>query len=197
MLESASDMRIVGEAMTGEQAIALAEQAPADVVLMDLQMPGLGGIDATRRLAQGHPKLRVLVVTMFEDDGSVFSAMRAGAYGYILKEASRDEILRAIRAVANGEAIFSPTIAKRLLTFFSDPHPDASKQVFPGLTGREREILERIAQGKNNGEIAKELSLSLKTVANYVSNILDKLQVADRAQAIVRARDAGLGRDAR
>jgi DNA-binding NarL/FixJ family response regulator len=193
VLEAAPDTVVVGEATTGDEAITLAEQLRPDVIMMDLQMPHLNGIDATRRLRQVNPDAHVLVVTMFEDDSSVFAAMRAGARGYVLKDATKDEILRAIRAVAHGEAIFSPAIANRLITFFANSQAHTPPDLFPELTGREREILELIAQGHNNSEIAKRLDLSVKTVSNYVSNIFNKLQVADRAAAIIRARDAGLG----
>ena len=193
VLEAAPDTVVVGEATTGDEAITLAKQLRPDVIMMDLQMPHLNGIDATRRLRQVNPDAHVLVVTMFEDDSSVFAAMRAGARGYVLKDATKDEILRAIRAVAHGEAIFSPAIANRLITFFANSQAHTPPDLFPELTGREREILELIAQGHNNSEIAKRLDLSVKTVSNYVSNIFNKLQVADRAAAIIRARDAGLG----
>lgn len=193
VLEAAPDTVVVGEATTGDEAINLAQQLRPDVIMMDLQMPHLNGIEATRRLRQTNPDAHVLVVTMFEDDDSVFAAMRAGARGYVLKDATKDEILRAIQAVANGEAIFSPAIAARLITFFAHPLPHTSQDLFPELTGREREILQLIAQGHSNSEIARRLDLSVKTVSNYVSNIFNKLQVADRAAAIIRARDAGLG----
>jgi DNA-binding NarL/FixJ family response regulator len=152
----------------------------------------VNGIDATRRIVSTCPKIGIIVVTMFEDDASVFSAMRAGARGYILKEAGEEEVLRAIRAVASGEAIFGPAIARRLVQFFSTP-TSAPGQVFPELTGREREILDRIARGETNSQIAQRLVLSPHTVRNHISNIFSKLQVADRAEAIIRARDAGLG----
>ena len=158
---------------------------------MDLQMPGVGGIEATRRILHTSPHIRILVVTMFEDDHSVFAALRAGARGYILKDADEDDILRAISAVGRGEAIFSPAIAQRLIDFFAAPQPVILPQLFPELTDREREVLLLIAQGYNNSDIARRLTLSLKTVANHVSNIFSKLQVADRAQAIIRAREAG------
>jgi DNA-binding NarL/FixJ family response regulator len=139
------------------------------------------------------PHMRVLVVTMFEDDAFVFAAMRAGARGYVLKDAPNDDILQAIRTVGSGGAIFSPAIATRLTTFFNQPHPYIPHTIFPELTDREREILDLIARGHGNTAIANRLSLSVKTISNYISNILSKLQVADRAEAIVRARDAGLG----
>ncbi len=184
---------LVGEATTGEEAIALAEECQPDVVLMDLQMPDLTGIEATRRILRTSPNTRILVVTMFEDDHSVFSAIRAGARGYVLKGANPDEVLRAIRVVAGGEAIFSPSVATRLIDFFGSLRAEVVTQSFPELTDREREVLNLIAQGRGNAEIARQLSLSAKTVANHVSNILSKLQVADRAQAMLRARSAGLG----
>ena len=192
LLEAAPTIEIVGEAMSGDEAVALAERLQPDVILMDLKMPGLHGVDATRRIVQTSPHIRVLIVTMFEDDTSVFTAMRAGARGYVLKDASKEEILRAIQAVGNGEAIFSPSIATRLIAYFANPRPATSHNVFPELTGREQEILGLIAAGESNSAIAKRLALSIKTVSNYVSNILNKLQVVDRAEAIIRARDAGL-----
>jgi DNA-binding NarL/FixJ family response regulator len=191
-LNLAPEIGVVGEATSGKEAITQAEMLQPDVILMDVNMPGVNGIEATRRILHDYPHIRILVVTMFEDDSTVFAAMRAGARGYILKDAEKENILRAIQAVANGEAIFSPTIATRLIDFFARQGSTLPKEIFPSLTEREREILQLIARGKSNAEIARELSLSAKTVYNYVSNILSKLQVADRAQAIIRAREAGL-----
>jgi DNA-binding NarL/FixJ family response regulator len=193
LLSSVPDFEVVGEAATGEEAVARAAELQPDVVLMDLQMPEVNGIEATRRILQESPSVRILVVTLLEDDDSVFMALRAGARGYILKDADEEEMVLAIRAVARGEAIFSPTIATRLLAYFASPKPAAQPQAFPTLTDREREILNLIAQGHPNPSIAKQLHLSTKTIGNYVSNIFTKLQVADRAQAIIRAREAGLG----
>ena len=195
LLDSVSDLNLVGEASTGEEAVALTAELQPDVVLMDVQMPGKGGIEATRKIVQDSPHVSVLVVTMFEDDGTVFQAMRAGARGYILKGANYAEMLRAIRAVGNGEAIFSPKIAVRLMDFFSNVRPVTPPQVFPELSERERDILDLIAQGKKNPVIATRLYLSPKTVRNHVSNIVHKLQAADRTEAIIRAREAGLGQD--
>src|SRR6185295_6173112 len=178
-------------------AVELARELQPDVVVMDLQMPELNGIEATQRIVEESPHIGVLVLTMFEDDDSVFAAMRAGARGYLLKGADQAEVLRAIHAVASGEAIFSPSIAVRLMRFFATPAPTTPPQAFPELTEREREILTLIAQGHNNNDIADRLVLSPKTVRNNVSNIFSKLQVADRAQAIVRARAAGLAQDRR
>jgi DNA-binding NarL/FixJ family response regulator len=192
LLQTTRDLAIVGEAASGDEAIALADELDPDVIVMDIQMPGMRGIDATRQIVARHPGVRILMLTMFEDDASVFLAMRAGARGYILKDAEKGELIRAIRAVGNGEAIFSPAIAARLIAFFDAPPPAASQIAFPELTEREREILRLIAQGKNNGQISSQLVLSSHTVRNYVSSIFSKLQVADRAQAIVRAREAGL-----
>jgi DNA-binding NarL/FixJ family response regulator len=193
LLASLPEAEVVGEAATGEEAIALAASLAPDVIVMDLQMPGGTGIAATRAILHASPHIRILMVTLFEDNESVFTALRAGARGYILKDAGEDEMVRAIQAVGRGEAIFSPTIAARLMDFFASPHPGVPKEMFPALTEREREILGLIAQGRTNADIARELSLSLKTVQNYASNICSKLQVADRAQAIIRAREAGLG----
>jgi DNA-binding NarL/FixJ family response regulator len=192
MLLGLPDMEVIDEAADGDEAIVKAETSQPDVILMDVKMPGINGIEATRRILHASPHIKVLVITMFEDDDSVFAAMRAGARGYLLKDADQDELLRAVRAVARGEAIFSPTIARRLIHYFSALPQTASAIAFPDLTEREREILHLIAQGISNAAIAKRLTLSLKTVQNHVSNIFGKLQVADRAQAIVRARDAGL-----
>ncbi len=184
---------VIGEATTGEEAVALASSLQPDIILMDLHMPGMGGIEATRRVLHSNPHIRILIVTMYEDDHSVFTAMRAGARGYLLKGASPDEVLRAIAAVGSGEAIFSPSIATRLIDFFAHLQPTALPQSLPELTEREHDILTLIAQGQSNPAIAKHLALSPKTVSNYVSTIFSKLQVADRAQAMLRARHAGLG----
>ena len=197
LLGSVHEVEVVGEANNGEEAIAQAKDLKPNVILMDLKMPGMNGIDATRRIHETHPSIGVLVITMFDDDDSVFAAMRAGARGYLLKDADKDEVVRAIVAVERGEAIFSPAIAQRMMQYFSAPSKTSSKNQpdeFAELTEREIEILNLIAQGHNNAVIANKLSLSIKTVQNYVSSILTKLQVADRAQAIVRAREAGLGR---
>ncbi|MDQ4077105.1 MAG: response regulator transcription factor [Chloroflexota bacterium] len=191
---SLPDTEVVAEAATGNEAIEQAAALQPDVVLMDIQMPEVNGIEATRRIVRTSPHIGIVVITMFEDDDSVFAAMRAGARGYVLKGADQEEMLRTIRAVARGEALFGPAIAARLMNFFSGSWPASTPQIFPQLTDREREVLDLIAQGYNNAEIANRLTLSIKTVRNHVSNIFSKLQVADRAEAIIRARDAGLGR---
>jgi DNA-binding NarL/FixJ family response regulator len=190
------DIEVVGEAASGDEVISKADELKPDVILMDIQMPGVNGIEATRRILQSRPNVGIIVVTMLDDDNSVFAAMRAGARGYVLKGADKAEVLKTIRAVAEGEALFGPTIAKRFMNFFNglDSSPSSQPQVFPELTDREREILELIAQGQGNAVIAGQLSLSPKTVSNHISNIFNKLQVADRAQAVIRAREAGLGR---
>ncbi len=192
LLTSASDTELVGEAATGEEAIAQAALLQPDLIIMDLQMPVVNGIDATRQIIRTSPHVNILVVTMFDDDHSVFAAMQAGARGYILKGANHTEMLRAIRAVGSGEAIFSPAIATRLMDYFGNLRPKTSTPLFPELTEREREILQLIMQGYKNPEIAAQLVLSPKTVRNHITNILSKLQVADRAEAILRAREAGL-----
>jgi DNA-binding NarL/FixJ family response regulator len=195
ILSAQSDMELVGEATDGERAIALAEELRPDVILMDLNMPEVRGIEAIRRVLATSPDAGILVLTMAEDDDSVFAAMRAGARGYLLKGADGAETLHAIRAVAGGDAIFGVGIAQRLMGYFSRPAQAAGPDVaFPDLTVRERDILELLAGGYTNGAIAERLCLSPKTVRNYVSTIFDKLQVSDRAQAIVRARKAGMGR---
>jgi DNA-binding NarL/FixJ family response regulator len=186
MLANAEGFEVVGEAKVA--------QTRPDIVLMDIQMPGINGIEATRRVLERDPSIGVVVVTMFEDDDSVFAAMRAGARGYVLKGADAEEVLKVVGAVAEGEAHFGPEIARRLMGFFSAPKPAAPSEAFPELTAREAELLDLIARGLNNAEIAKRLHVSQKTVRNHVSHIFLKLQVADRAQAIVKAREAGLGR---
>jgi DNA-binding NarL/FixJ family response regulator len=192
LLRLVPEVEVVGEAADGAEAVAQTAALQPDLILMDVQMPALNGVEATRQVLAMSPHIGVLMLTMFEDDDSVFAAMRVGARGYLLKGAARDEIARAIHAVRGGEAIFSPPIAQRLIHYFGaigQPRPVA----FPELSEREREVLELIARGHNNAEIAARLSLSGKTVRNHVSNIFAKLQVADRAQAIIRARDKGLG----
>lgn len=189
MLEASGQVDVVGEAVDGVQAVELAAGLTPDLILMDLQMPRQNGIEATRNILGAQPEAKVIVLTMFEDDDSVFAAMRAGARGYLLKGAEREDILRAVRAVANGDAVFGPAIATRLMDFFAG----APRTVFPELTDREREILDLIASGRTNVQIAERLELSLKTVRNHVSNIFNKLQVADRQAAIKKATDAGLG----
>ena len=193
LLDSEPDLELAGEAATGREAIEGIADALPDVVLMDIQMPGINGIEATRRILEANPRVGIVVLTMFEDDESVFAAMRAGARGYVLKGADPVEILKVVRAVAAGEAHFGPEIARRLNRFFSAPRPADAAEAFPELTAREREILELIARGHDNTKIARHLFLSNKTVRNHVSHIFTKLRVADRAQAMIRARDAGLG----
>jgi DNA-binding NarL/FixJ family response regulator len=192
VLSSLPDMLVAGEATTAQEAITQAGSLQPDLILMDLQMPGGSGLTAVRHITNHYPHIRILVVTLFADDESVFTALRAGARGYILKDADETEIIRAIRAVAQGEAIFSPAIATRLIDFFATTPTTASQSIFPDLTDREREILTLIARGEKNATIAEKLTISLKTVRNHVSNIFSKLQVADRAQAAIRAREAGL-----
>jgi DNA-binding NarL/FixJ family response regulator len=190
-LSALPDIDVVAEAASGMAAVAAAEQHQPDVVIMDLNMPDLNGIEATRRIVAQSPHIAVLVLTMFDEDESVFQAMRAGARGYLLKGADQDDIARAVHAVARGDAIFGPALARRLIGYFTSGRQSAIP--FGELTDREREVLELVARGRNNGEIARELFISAKTVRNHVSNVFAKLQVTDRAQAIVRAREAGLG----
>ncbi len=199
LCDSADDMTLMGEAVTGAEAVRLAADLQPDVILMDINMPdpngiGLNGIEATRRILTTSPHIGILMLTMFEDDDSVFAAMRAGARGYLLKGALKAEILRAVRAVNSGEVIFGAAIAQRMARYFANIRPAPASELFPDLTDREREILGLIAHHLGNADIAVRLSVSEKTVRNHISNIFDKLQVADRVQAILRAREAGLGR---
>jgi len=194
LLTSLPGIEVVGVASTGREAVREVVTNRPDVAVLDLQMPDLDGFAATRELARSAPEVAVLVLTMFEDDDSVFAAMRAGARGYLVKGAEQDEIARAIRAVAAGEAIFGPGVARRVLGFFAAPPPGPAAP-FPELTGREREILDLLAAGLSNPAIADRLHLASKTVANNVSAIFTKLGIADRATAIIQARNAGLGTD--
>jgi DNA-binding NarL/FixJ family response regulator len=193
LLASVDDADVVGEAATGAEVVERALELQPDVVLMDLHMPELNGIEASRRIVESSPHVGVLVLTMVEDDDAVFASMRAGARGYLVKGSSQSEILSAIRAVGAGEAEFGPAIARRLIEYFSSP--GGSPPAFPELTRREREVLDLIARGEGNAAIARRLTISQKTVRNHVSNIFTKLRVVDRAQAIVKARDAGIGVD--
>jgi len=193
MLDTTDGVVCVGEAADGEQAAALAETAQPDVILMDINMPVLNGLEATRRIVARSPHIAVLMLTMHDDDDSVFEAMRAGARGYLLKEADREDVLRAVRAVRQGEAIFGPTIARRLMGYFAGPRLALAWQPFPELTRREQEVLALLAREQSNAQIARQLDLSAKTVRNHVSNILSKLQVASRAEAAERVRSAGHG----
>lgn len=195
MLESVEEFEVVGAAVTGEEAVQLAQQLRPNIILMDLNLPKMSGIEATKKIIQKQPETGILVLTMYDDDSSVFAAMRAGARGYLLKEANRNEIVRAIQAVGDGEAIFSPSIARRMMYYFESKSKQVQVDVFPQLTEREREVLNHIARGENNAEIASVLGLNQKTVRNHVSNILSKLHASDRAHAIIMAREAGLGKD--
>jgi DNA-binding NarL/FixJ family response regulator len=193
ILATQPDFEVVGQATTGREAVELALSLRPQVVLMDLQMPDMTGVAATRKIHTAAPEIRILVITLFEDDDSVFLAMRAGARGYVLKDADETEIIQAVRTIASGGAVFSSSVATRVLQMFTSAPNDPREPVFPVLTDREREILNLIAQGYPNPRIAQIVSLSPKTVGNYVSMIFSKLQVADRAEAIILAREAGLG----
>jgi DNA-binding NarL/FixJ family response regulator len=194
LLGALPDVEVVGEAISGSEAVEQAASLRPDVTVMDLHMPGgIDGVEATRRIVADTPDAAVLVLTMFDDDDSVFAAMRAGARGYLVKGADSPDVQRAISAVAGGEAIFGPGVAERVLGYLTRPLSVRDETMFPELTQREREVLALIAAGRGNNAIAGELSLSTKTIRNLVSSIFAKLQVADRAEAIVRARRAGLG----
>lgn len=193
LLADEAGIEIVGEARNGEEAIDLAVSLQPDVILMDLRMPGVNGIEATRRIHRASPHISMLVLTVFEDDTSVFPAIRAGARGYLLKNTEPDELLRAIRTVATGGAIFSPGIAQKVLGYLTAPTPHPSSDIFDELAPREREILELIAKGKTNSEIASTLTLSPKTVSNYISNVLLKVHATDRAKLMLMALESGMG----
>lgn len=190
-LNSVDGFAVVGEAGSGEEAVEIAGEVLPDVVLMDIQMPGIGGIEATRRICAEHPVCAVLMLTMYGEDEFVLAALRAGARGYLLKGAQQADVIRTITAVANGDAVLGYEVANRLLAVLTTPPTAATP--FPQLTGREREVLSLLANGITNGPIARQLNLSPRTVANHISNILTKIGVADRAQAVIAARKAGLG----
>jgi len=199
LLATIEGIEVVGEAVDGEAAVREVQLLRPDVVLVDIRMPVLDGVEATRRVRECAPETAVLVLTMYDDDATVLTAMQAGARGYLLKGAEQEEIVGAIRAVAAGQAIFGPGIASRLLGYFAaPPEPKPDDEPFPELTAREREILTLLADGRRTAQIAAELYLSPKTVSNNLTSIFVKLEVADRGAAIIRARERGLGgRDAR
>lgn len=189
LLDTTTDIEVVGEAGDAEEALALAVRDEPDVMLLDVRMPGISGLEAMRRILASRPGIRILILSMFEDDASVFTAMRNGAMGYLLKDASQEVLLRAIRAAAAGEAIFSPGIAARMMDYFAAARPAAAEEAFPELGSREREVLYLMAEGSSNADIARRLGISGKTVANYVTNILNKLHAADRLDAVRMAKE--------
>jgi DNA-binding NarL/FixJ family response regulator len=195
LIQRSPDLDLAGEAATGGDAVTLAAAAAPDVVLMDIRMPGMNGIEATRQILAARPAARILILTMSEDDDSLFAAMRAGARGYLPKDSDSEDLVRAIHAVAGGDVIFGESIATRLQAYFAAGVARPAAAAFPELTDREDEVLELIARGLANRAIATQLGISDKTVRNHVANVFNKLQVADRGQAIIRAREAGLGRD--
>jgi DNA-binding NarL/FixJ family response regulator len=192
LFESRSEVIVVGEAGSGDEIVAVVAEAHPDVVIMDVHMPGTNGIDATREIVAQHPGIGVLVLTMYDDDETVFAALRAGARGYVLKGAEQDEVIHAVTGVARDQAVFGAGIAERILAYFAAAPPEPPRRPFPELTDREFEVLRLVASGRNNLAIANVLGVSAKTVANHVSSTLNKLHLADRSEAIVRGRDAGL-----
>jgi len=195
LLSEADDLEIVGEARDGEEVVAMAASEQPDVILMDLRMPGVNGIEATRRIHRVSPHIGILILTVFEDDTSIFPAIRAGARGYLLKNSEQEDLIRAINTIANGGAIFSPGIAQKVLGYLTTPPTQVSASIFDELTEREREILEYMAQGKTNSEIAAILNLSHKTISNYISNVLLKVHATDRAKLMLMALEAGMGQN--
>ncbi len=193
-LSGAEDVDVVGEAADVAGALEVVAELRPAVVLMDLNLPDGSGVDATRRLTAVAPEVRVLVMTMSTDDDAVVAAMRAGARGFVVKGAGRRDLVDSVRTVAEGGAVFSPVVADRLAGYFAGLTAVPAREAFPQLTEREREVLDLVARGLDNRRIARELVLSDKTVRNHVSNVLAKLEVADRAEAVLRARNAGLGR---
>jgi len=193
VLADAPEVEVVGEAADGATLLAAVAEHRPDVVVTDLDMPGMSGAEATRELRRQHPEVAVLVLTLHDDDESLFAALRAGARGYLLKGADRAELVRAILSVAAGEAVYGPAVATRIVQFFTGAREEFAAQVFPELTDRERDVLSLLARGGRNSEIAATLGLSDKTVRNHVSNVLLKLQVPDRTAAALKARESGLG----
>ncbi|MGH8888850.1 MAG: response regulator [Acidothermaceae bacterium] len=193
LFESLPDVDVIGESADGESAVALAAELKPDVVVMDLNMPSVNGVEATRRIVAADPQIAVLVLTMLDEDESVFAAMRAGARGYVVKGADTGDVLRALSSVARGDVVFGPAVAGRVLSYLTRPLSARDPLLFPELSDREREVLELVARGLSNTEITRKLVVSPKTVRNHVSNVFTKLQVSDRAEAILRARQAGLG----
>ena len=194
ILEGLDGVEVVADVGDGEAAVAAVNEKGADVVLMDLRLPGMSGVEATRLITRDSPSTAVLVLTMSEDDDSVFAALRSGARGYLLKEADKHDISRGLEAVAKGEAVFGPKVAPKVLGFFASAGRHGPAAVpFPQLTDREREVLDLVAHGLDNATIARRLFLSEKTVRNNVTSIMTKLQLTSRAQAVAAARDAGMG----
>ena len=189
LIHSSPELQLVGEADTGESVVQLASDLQPDVILMDLKMPGINGIEATRQIVLTHPQTKILIVTMYEDDFSVFAAICTGALGYVLKGATHTEMLQAIRAIHQGQAIFGPSIATRMASYFSTMQTHLSSPTFSELSERERDVLQLVVQGDKNTDIARKLSITTKTVSNHISSIFSKLEVTDRAQAILKVKE--------
>lgn len=184
LIHTSDDLRVIGEASNGEEAVRLAFELLPDVVVMDIRMPGMNGIEATQAIREKLPDMKILIVTMLKNDKSVFTAMQMGARGYVLKDAGEMELLQSIRVVGNGGAIFSSDIASRMMNYFTlGLQRDPGSAILAELTDREREVLKLITQDCTNAQVAARLQLSVKTVANHISNILNKLQVTDRHEA--------------
>jgi len=189
-LEIAPTVQVIGEAGDGQQAVEMAESLQPDVILMDIHMPGMSGLEAVRLIHSTSPRIAIIMITMFDDADTIFAAMQAGARGYLLKGTAPDSLVETVRLVSEGHVILAPGVAERLINYFAVPKPAETAALFPELTRRENEILRLMADGLTDSHIAIRLGLSVKTVRNHVSNILNKLQVATRTQAVLRLKES-------